>query len=323
LGRSLVLLALLSLGACADASREEPSGQDEVMSERSASGENSPPVIQSIQVLPQPPYRNTVLHADASATDPDRDRVRYSYQWEKNGFPIEGATDSTLLGSFLKKGDKVAVTVTPDDGRDAGEPATSEVLTVQNSPPLVTFVAVSPNPAHKKGKLTAVAEAQDLDGDSIDYSYQWLKNGQQIEDETAESLEPARFAKGDVIAVEVTPTDGQSEGGPVVSSAVTVENSPPRFTSTPSPSLSDEDVYVYQVSAEDPDGDPVQYSLTSAPDGMAIDSRSGVIQWSVTQKEAGTHSIEIVAADDDGAQAVQRYDLRIFDLQKQGGPPPS
>jgi hypothetical protein len=69
------------------------------------------------------------------------------------------------------------------------------------------------------------------------------------------------------------------------------------------------------VKADDPDGDPVTYSLLASPQGMTIDGASGVVQWKPTLNDAGLHHIEITAADGDGARTIQSYDLQIVDLR--------
>jgi len=68
---------------------------------------------------------------------------------------------------------------------------------------------------------------------------------------------------------------------------------------------------------EDPEGDPITFSLASAPPGMTIDSKTGVITWRVSEKYAGTHIVEIVAQDPLGIRVTQKYPLSI--TMKEGG----
>jgi len=53
--------------------------------------------------------------------------------------------------------------------------------------------------------------------------------------------------------------------------------------------------YIYGVEATDPDGDTLTYSLTTNPDGMAIDSSTGVISWIPTA--VGAYDITVEASD--------------------------
>ncbi|HEV2706799.1 MAG TPA: RHS repeat-associated core domain-containing protein [Pyrinomonadaceae bacterium] len=70
--------------------------------------------------------------------------------------------------------------------------------------------------------------------------------------------------------------------------------------------------YTYDVEASDPDGDAVAYSLTAAPAGMSINPTTGLINWPVTSREAGDHSVTVRAQDPQGAFDTQSYTLSIF-----------
>jgi hypothetical protein len=55
--------------------------------------------------------------------------------------------------------------------------------------------------------------------------------------------------------------------------------------------------YLYQVRAVDPDGDPLHYSLTTAPAGMTIDPQTGTIRWPATPSNLLQNpSFETIAA---------------------------
>ena len=70
-------------------------------------------------------------------------------------------------------------------------------------------------------------------------------------------------------------------------------------------------VYQYQVAANDPDQDPVTYSLKSAPKEMRIDQATGLIRWEIRSEDKGSHSIEVEASDQDGAKSLQQYGLVV------------
>jgi hypothetical protein len=70
--------------------------------------------------------------------------------------------------------------------------------------------------------------------------------------------------------------------------------------------------YHYQVVATDPDGDPINYELLSAPPGMAIDPVSGLISWE-TQPGAGAYLVSVQARDAAGLTDVQTYTVIVED----------
>jgi hypothetical protein len=78
--------------------------------------------------------------------------------------------------------------------------------------------------------------------------------------------------------------------------------------------------YEYTVTAEDPDEDEVKFSLSSAPEGMTIDSDSGLIRWQISdQQQGGTYNFEVIAIDPEGAQSVQPITLTLTAKEVESG----
>jgi hypothetical protein len=202
--------------------------------------------------------------------------------------------------------------ITPSDSRIQGKEASSTPVRIRNSPPAITSVSIAPELPRKNSTLEARVEASDPEGDTIAFSYQWVKNGEELIGETSETLTDSTLKKGDTVSLRVTPYDTKSTGEEVVSQEIVILNSAPVITSSPKAQKMKSTLYGYQVVAEDPDGDPIIFSLSpSSPQGMTIDSRTGLIQWKVGRNDAGTHTIEIIAADDDEGRCTQKYSLTI------------
>jgi RHS repeat-associated protein len=66
-------------------------------------------------------------------------------------------------------------------------------------------------------------------------------------------------------------------------------------------------VYQYDVNAIDPEGDAITYSLVSGPQGMQIDSASGLITWTPTSAQIGSHLVQVAATDSNGGRGLQRF----------------
>ena len=105
---------------------------------------NSPPVITSVNILPERPYIQAELSAVVQCQDPDNDSVTNQYQWVKNGEEIVGENSYTLKNGKLKKGDLIQVRVTPSDGKLNGTPFLSASVKVLNSPPVIQEVRIEP-----------------------------------------------------------------------------------------------------------------------------------------------------------------------------------
>jgi len=71
-------------------------------------------------------------------------------------------------------------------------------------------------------------------------------------------------------------------------------NEPPEITSQPIATVCVGDDYTYQVTAIDPETDPLTYSLTTKPDGMNISS-TGLITW--TPVSVGSYPVTVEVSD--------------------------
>ena len=204
------------------------------------------------------------------------------------------------------------IDVTPPDSKPQAEEASSDSARILNSSPKVTGITIEPELPRRNSTLKARIEASDPDGDTIAFSYQWIKNGEELMGEISETLRDPTLRKGDRISLRVTPYDMKSTGEEVTSQEIVILNSAPVITSSPKAQKMKSDLYRYQVVAEDPDGDPITFSLSpSSPQGMIIDPQTGLIQWKIGRNDAGTHTIEIIAADGDEGRCTQKYSLTI------------
>ncbi len=88
------------------------------------------------------------------------------------------------------------------------------------------------------------------------------------------------------------------------------QNREPRITSSPLLIASAGKPYQCTVTATDPEGDPVSFSLLDAPEGMSINAQ-GVLSWLPLERQLGSYEITIVAADPTGADA-QSYQLIVL-----------
>ncbi len=70
-------------------------------------------------------------------------------------------------------------------------------------------------------------------------------------------------------------------------------------------------LYSYQVTATDPENDPLTFALLVAPAGMTIGPESGLIQWFVTSKQIGQHDVTVEVSDTSGNTATQMFVLEI------------
>ena len=296
-----VLLLLLWVGVLA-CGREE----------RATSGapQNNPPTISSVTLLPENPNHESDLSLVVQCQDPEGDSITYEVQWMINDREISGGDGSSLRSGSFKKGDSIRVKVTPSDGKTRGQPFLSPVVRINNSLPVIEKVWIEPRVVRVQDQLKVFVESSDKDKDFVYYTYQWEKNGAILSEEKGETLESGQFKKGDSLSVVVVADDREASGAPKRSDPVVVSNSAPMITSSPPTSLKD-NAYLYQVKAEDPDLDPISFSLKSGPKGMVIDQTTGLLRWEIQKENEGTQVVEIEASDPDGAKSLQHYTLAV------------
>ncbi len=271
---------------------------------------NGPPLITSVSIVPQNPNKDSELGVVIRSQDPEGDPVTYAYQWVKDEEEILEENKNILGSEHLRRGDMIQVKVTPSDGKAEGTPFLSPPVKILNSQPVIEEVWIEPKIAYASDRLRALVKGVDRDGDSINYTYQWTKNGALLAEENTDLLEKGRFKRGDTIAVMITPDDRENQGVSKKSQPITIVNSPPIIVSSPPTSIEGSD-YVYQVKAHDPDNDPVSFAIKSAPKGMEIDKETGLIRWIIQWKDRGAHSIEIETSDPDGGKSSQRFVLNV------------
>lgn len=224
--------------------------------------------------------------------------------WSVNGSSVLTGTETLLCSDHFSRGDTVSVQVgTKDQGG-------TDSVTIVNSPPRITGFSASPENIFPGQNIEVFPEADDADGDTVDFSYQWHINGEADVRWTEAVLPAEAFTKGDVIQVQVIPNDFFEDGPVYTSYAMEVPNAPPQIISSPPETITSLD-YRYQVDVQDPDDKQFSYRLEEAPEGMTIDAATGLISWSLTNVKPGDYRIAIVVTDASGAEAAQEYLLSL------------
>src|SRR5262249_51219685 len=69
----------------------------------------------------------------------------------------------------------------------------------------------------------------------------------------------------------------------------------------------------FHANAIDPDGDPVQYSLTSAPVGAFIDADSGLFTWTPQWNQLGANVVTVRATDPGNLYQERQFTVTVTD----------
>ena len=257
--------------------------------------------IYKIELSPSYATKNSSITAKVRGAGPSD----LSYQWIINGSEIEGAIEKVLQYPYLKKNDSVQVKVFI---KDKGE-LVSDPLIISNIIPEIQTAKLLPQNPKKGDKLKVEVKTFDGDNDLVSLSYEWFVNGESV-DETFDVIAIKKpIKRGDKVSVKITPDDGEQEGQAITLYSV-VANALPNVLSDMEPTI-DDFVYTSKVMAKDPEGDPLTFSLKQAPDGMIINSKSGVITWELELEDEGAHNIIVSVIDSHGGGVLVPYTITI------------
>lgn len=309
----LILCMTLTL-SCAREDKREGSTVPETGADRgsrSASG-NAPPTIRAASLNPPHATAITPLSAQFNGTDAEGDFIQYVFRWFVDGEPVQEGPKGSLDPGPYKKGSRVQVEIVPSDRFSSGRPYRTEAVTIANAPPGVSSISLTPDRPTVGAMITAAPVVSDPDGDKVSIQYQWFVNNKAVSDPGDNSeFSTQGLRKKDTVAVIVTPSDGESKGDPKASNILVVVNSAPRITSAP-PYEINNGTYRYQVTAQDPDGDRLTYTLVKSPGGMTIDPSTGLIIWGPTPVAAREEvTVKVEVSDGDGGTAYQEYSFIV------------
>ncbi|MCP4491534.1 MAG: hypothetical protein GY820_30125, partial [Gammaproteobacteria bacterium] len=110
----------------------------------------------------------------------------------------------------------------------------------------------------------------------------------------------------------VTDPDGVTDSVSVTITVTDTNRAPVLLTAEPV-SAEEGTAVTFQVPAEDPDGDPLFFTLAGAPDTMSIGEDTGLITWTPGAGQDGTHTITVHVTDAGGASGTGTY---TFDVKK-------
>ncbi|WP_282058858.1 hypothetical protein [Lentibacter algarum] len=199
-----------------------------------------------------------------------------SYQWLRNGSDIDGATASTYTLTQDDVGAQISTRVSYTDGGSASESVVSSpssaVTNVNDDP--TGSVTIS-GTASQGSELTAITTTlADEDGLGT-LSYQWLRDGSDIDGATASTYTLTQNDVDATISVKVSYTDDGGAIEEVLSGASGAVTSPPVFDIVATSTESDVETFeIYANDLADPENDGIgafEFTLAHDPSDLLID----------------------------------------------------
>lgn len=96
-------------------------------------------------------------------------------------------------------------------------------------------------------------------------------------------------------------------------------NAPPQLIPIRPVSIPVDEEYRLQLSGMDPDGtdsELVRFSGVNLPDGVRLDSQTGLLRWTPTDKQLGRHVLQIITSDQYGASMSNEIILNVIRLRR-------
>jgi hypothetical protein len=233
---------------------------------------NTPPVLASVTLAPDAPTKATPLVAQlGDVTDIDRDGTSVRYAWTVNDVLVPTETSAILGTAHFSRGDRVKVTVTPNDGTSDGT-ALSATAVIGNAPPSIAGVQITPGSGGRGATFSCSASGwADLDGDTAEFGYEWKVAGQLYG--TSQTLSASALTQGQRLICAVTPKNGDVKGATLTSSPVTIANTPPSLlavTIGPANPRKADTITATPSGYFDLDGDPAAYRYVWKRNGQTI-----------------------------------------------------
>ncbi|MFZ5476099.1 MAG: hypothetical protein ACOZNI_04935 [Myxococcota bacterium] len=161
-----------------------------------------------------------------------------------------------------------------------------------NRPPVIGPLTITPAAPTVLDPIDATVEATDPDGQPVDLDFAWFVGEREVVGLASGRMLAGKHAKGDVVRVVVTATDGTET---VTKEAqVTVANSPPSLDKTPGPR---DRLDGFRFVAHDVDGDAITWKVENAPKGLTIDPRGVVRYEGSAEEKGGDYRVAVVAED--------------------------
>jgi len=176
------------------------------------------PMVNGVMISPEFAFITTDLVCSYDYQDENGDADSSITYWYIDG--IFAGTGPVLSSGQATNGSLVECIVFANDGVQSGNNESAS-LTIQNSPPVIDSVILTPNSVNEGETLICtVNKASDADGDALNYTFMWFVNDVLVAGENTESF--STFVSGDEVRCEAIADDGKDGSAPAVSNTVTV-----------------------------------------------------------------------------------------------------
>ncbi len=291
---------------------------------------NDPPVVSDIPDQTIDEGQNfTSFDLDDYVSDVDNSDAEINWTYSGNAqltVSIDPATHVCTVSvpdSEWNGSETITFTATDPGGLSDSDPATFTVNPV-NDPPVVSDI---PDQTIDEGQSFTQIVLDDYvsDPDNADSEMTWTYSGNtdlivSIDENRVATISTPDSNWNGAETITFTATDpGGLSDSDTARFTVNPVNDAPKITSTPDTIAIQDQLYQYQVQAEDPDSnETLTYSLLTAPAFLSINAQTGLISGTPTNEDVGMHPVSVQVKDSHNATDQQDYNLTV---KNQNDPP--
>jgi len=216
---------------------------------------------------------------------------------------IDAGVDVGLAQDF--GGNPVPLGSAPDIG------AYEAVIDPHNPPPVLQ--AIGNKTVDENTALTFTVNATDPDSEPITYLVQGLPSGATLDSQTGDFAWTPSYTQARSYQVRFIASDDNSHDSETITITVSNVNRPPVLGAISDPSVDENDLLNISVSATDPDGQTLTYSVSGLPNGAVFASQT--LSWTPSYDQAGTFAVTFTA-DDGQAQDSQAITITVNNVNR-------
>jgi hypothetical protein len=258
-------------------------------------------------------YTSLPFTFDFDALDPDGSPVTFGLLNERPGMKIDSVSGIFTWTPLFAQTGIHDIVIRVFDGM--GGIAVREVLiTVKpsNTPP--QFIHFFTDTTIQEDQLlTYTLKASDAENDAVHYYIQNIQTGMTIDTNSGVFTWRPAFTQAGTYNIAFIANDGM--GGfantPAVIKVLNTNRLPQFTRAFLDTIIGAGSALIFDFNGIDPDGGPVTFGLLNAPQGMAIDSVTGVMSWTPSAAQAGIHDVVVRLFDQDGGIAVREVLITV------------
>ncbi len=282
-----------------------------------------PTVVTSINHLPvidSSPAQNPLIpdqqfRYQLVAHDVDGDLLTYRMESSFAGMQLNSTTGLFSWNPQSVTAGTYRAVLSVSDGRDGIARQTINLVVLDSPEGTVNQIpeitSTPTGPAVVGHHYEYRVQAHDSDGDALTWSVTSAMTGFAITTDGRLTWSPIAQTSGNVTVTVSDLRGGTATQTFLLGAYSDASNAAPVFATEASTKAFAGSVYQYAAYAWDADGDPVSYRLINPVQGMEINSETGVFRWTPTSRQAGAHTVWIVAEDGRGGETLHPFAVTV------------